>query len=203
MGTVAAQPTRLGAYGSASVRGHDHTLGRIAAHAPHGSIGHVSHFPAPLFPTLVHISTAHTRQQPHAAEHHDHGHGVQYTQRPDAGRMDILRKPRRTLPRLVADELAVHRRHSHIHSRHGHKPPLRPHHTPPAQTRRHSPLPAARRNVPLRHLGQLLRRTHRMDRIRHTHMVMGRCRVRPVDIRQPRAARPEDTPALHRRIRPA
>lgn len=54
---------------------------------------------------------------------------------------------------------------------------------------RHAPLHSARRHVPLRLVGQLLRRTARMDGLRRGFVVVGRSGVRVVDLRQPRAPR--------------
>ena len=167
---------------------HVRAVGRIGPHVGSGAAGALPALRGALLPALVHLSAAHARQVEDAARHRPHGHALQHAQRPDAGRLDLLRLARRLLRRLVLPALHLDRRHR-LPRGHGHQPPLGLHHPPPAQTGRHAPLHPARRPVPLRHLGQLLRRAARMGGLRHRVVVVGRGGLRLVDLRQPRAAR--------------
>ena len=127
-------------------------------------------------------------------------HALQYAQRPDARRLDLLYLPCRLLRRLVFQTLFLHRSRT-LRRRHGHQPPLRLHHPPSAQAGRYTPLHSPGRYVPLRFVGQLFRRADRMGGLRHRFVVMGRGSVRLVDLRQPRPPRSFALQTIRKRVR--
>lgn len=67
-------------------------------------------FPIALLPAFVHIPAFDTRKRAYAGRDNTDGGGIQRTQCADAGRMDILRQPRRQISGIVVLHSAIHSR---------------------------------------------------------------------------------------------
>ena len=92
----------------------------------------IHNLPDALLPALVHLPDAYSRQLKDARGHNAYGDGIQHAERHNAGRLDILLRPRNgILRRLDVEAVHLHRRCG-IPLRLHHKPTLRLHHTQPA-----------------------------------------------------------------------
>ena len=133
------QPHRMDGHGGPRIHCHDDPVARIRTRVRGRAARALRAFRMPLPATGLHLPATAARTFEDAAGDHPYGSLLQRAQRPDAGRMDLPRRTRRLLRRMVLPSLPLHRRRN-LHRRHGHQPPLRPYHPPPAQTGRHPAL---------------------------------------------------------------
>ena len=110
MGPFGGQPAGLGADGIPGLHSHVYTM--VALRTPVGcrSVLFFPSFPIALLPAFVHIPAFDTRKRAYAGRDNTDGGGIQRTQCADAGRMDILRQPRRQISGIVVLHSAIHSR---------------------------------------------------------------------------------------------
>ena len=100
-----AQQDRLGADGVARIRGYVRAVAALRKDVGSRAADALRALSGPLPATGVHLPAAHARRVENAARHRRDGHVLQHAQRPDAGRVDLLRLARRLLRRLVSRNL--------------------------------------------------------------------------------------------------
>ncbi len=152
-----------------------------------GTVRNGSAFHAPLFSTHIHIPDAHEGEKQDAVGHCGDGDGVQHRQCLYDRGMALLCVFPGKIRTFMARIPSVYSRHHNIFRRNGNKPPFGPRNKESAPAGRHPPLHPEERALPLCHSRKLFRGIHRMDRIRHPHLVSARPGVCALDLRQSRS----------------
>lgn len=201
MGSLSQQPHRLGHHGDPGFRCHDFDLVDKSSCYRNDPLRDGGSIPTTLFPTIIHLPSPHEREEPDASRNHSDGDNIQHYKRIPHRRMAFLCRPRRLLFPTMAHLPTIHHRDNHLPHRYGNQHALRPRDTQSPQAGRQPPLHTEKRDVPLCHCRQLFRRVYGMGRLRNTHVVAPRTRIRVMDLRQPRAQGTISPQEIYRRIR--
>ena len=87
------QPYRMDGDGVARLHRHVHPVALLRPCTRSGTAGTFHPLPEPLPATVLRLPAADPREVADAAGNRSDGNGIQYAQRPDAGRLDLLRLP--------------------------------------------------------------------------------------------------------------